>query len=349
MLHESLRAIIENGGCVGNDFPPSALNISITDNCTSHCRYCWRNKETLFSPGLSLESLIEVIEQARSMGIMNLSLVGGGEPLVRSSDVLRLIEYAKKRGMYCDLITNLCVDEKTILNRVVDSGLDCLLISIDSPHHAINDFLRGEGVTRKVIHNINYLNTLKDRPHLCTLSVITEKNYGSIGDMVLFGIDNRIDHVLYCRLTNDSPFYDELKIKNIDLLHEQICKAIQMAHNKIHTNLDQFTDSVIAKIDTFLSEPGKEIMCYEPWLEPTINAHGEVLPCCNTHFSMGNINDSSLSDIWYGDQYNDFRRQWTMGHYYTSCRNCDLDYYYRKLEIQHGLHLDEIVNLPKRK
>ena len=56
------------------------------------------------------------------------------------------------------------------------------------------------------------------------------------------------------------------------------------------TNLSRIDDSV-----------GKHINCKEPWQKLSIDWDGEVSACCGDYdrlLNIGNINDSSLFDLW---------------------------------------------------
>ena len=57
-------------------------------------------------------------------------------------------------------------------------------------------------------------------------------------------------------------------------------------------------------------------------IEPT----GEVYPCCRgpKELLMGNVNEQSVTEIWNGDKYREFRRRMNTKDYPDVCRGCDV-------------------------
>jgi 2-deoxy-scyllo-inosamine dehydrogenase (SAM-dependent) len=57
-----------------------------------------------------------------------------------------------------------------------------------------------------------------------------------------------------------------------------------------------------------------------------IDAYGDVHLCCNDYESkavLGNVNSTSLQDIWYGDAYRDLRRGFARGEFpHSICKDC---------------------------
>jgi radical SAM protein with 4Fe4S-binding SPASM domain len=55
----------------------------------------------------------------------------------------------------------------------------------------------------------------------------------------------------------------------------------------------------------------RENRCKWPWERVVIGSQGHVVPCCNDFdhsYSMGNVFEQSFRDIWFGTQYNRFRK-----------------------------------------
>jgi len=66
--------------------------------------------------------------------------------------------------------------------------------------------------------------------------------------------------------------------------------------------------------------------CLRMWTTPVITTDGDVLPCCfdkNGAYAMGNLNDSTLSEIWNGTKYRSFRDSVFRSRDLTDiCREC---------------------------
>lgn len=74
----------------------------------------------------------------------------------------------------------------------------------------------------------------------------------------------------------------------------------------------------------------KEGACFLPFYKLVIDWNGEVLLCCNDwhrrHKGFGNINTHSLSDIWYGEEFKNVRKDLIKGKRSgPSCKNCSIE------------------------
>ncbi|MFN8472700.1 MAG: SPASM domain-containing protein [Anaerolineae bacterium] len=63
------------------------------------------------------------------------------------------------------------------------------------------------------------------------------------------------------------------------------------------------------------SFPRRRAPCRYPWTSAYILANGDVHPCCASlasgGYKLGNVFDESFDDIWWGERYQEFRRQLT--------------------------------------
>jgi radical SAM protein with 4Fe4S-binding SPASM domain len=69
--------------------------------------------------------------------------------------------------------------------------------------------------------------------------------------------------------------------------------------------------------------------CYWPWINPLIKWNGEVTPCCqdaNCDYSLGNIKDKSLVEIWNNEKMQRLRKLLIENKYHDIpiCRDCNM-------------------------
>lgn len=66
--------------------------------------------------------------------------------------------------------------------------------------------------------------------------------------------------------------------------------------------------------------------CFRMWTTAVITSDGDVVPCCydkNAGHSMGNLNDLTFREIWYGEKYSAFRDAVMRSRGETDiCRDC---------------------------
>lgn len=148
---------------------PLNLMLSVTDRCTSNCRYCSIPERK--GQGMSVNQIFSIIDQAVELGCARIGL-WGGEPLIRP-DIGEIIHYARSKGLYVTLDTNgYLVPEK--IDAVLE--LSHLIISIDGREKP-NDLNREPGSFKKVRRAMD---AVGNRIPVWTLTVVTKHNLGEI-------------------------------------------------------------------------------------------------------------------------------------------------------------------------
>jgi radical SAM protein with 4Fe4S-binding SPASM domain len=62
--------------------------------------------------------------------------------------------------------------------------------------------------------------------------------------------------------------------------------------------------------------------CAVPWVHIIVGANGEVHPCCISPTALGNINDNTIEEIWFGPKYQAFRKMLKSSRPHRDCFNC---------------------------
>ena len=61
-------------------------------------------------------------------------------------------------------------------------------------------------------------------------------------------------------------------------------------------------------------------MCLKPWTSFELDdQRGNVLPCCWTKTTVGNVNRNTIAEIWNGPGYREFRRKMLASEYQDIC------------------------------
>lgn len=84
------------------------------------------------------------------------------------------------------------------------------------------------------------------------------------------------------------------------------------------------------------------VFCAMPWVHLHVTQNGNVTPCCQAPWGgeakLGNINTSTIQEIWKGKPFEDFRKQMLKGKPASACSRC-----YEKEEMG-WISLREITN-----
>ncbi len=123
-------------------FKPRLIFWEVTKGCNLRCIHCRATATELMSPDdLPTEKALNIISQIADYGNPILVL-SGGEPLYRH-DIFQLAEYANSRGLRTALATNGTLVTADVAQRIKDSGIKRVSISLDGSDAATHDSFRG--------------------------------------------------------------------------------------------------------------------------------------------------------------------------------------------------------------
>ena len=131
-----------NSGNHGSQNKPRLIFWELTKGCNLRCIHCRASATELSSPDdLSTETAKAIIDQIAEVSSPILVL-SGGEPLFRS-DIFQLARYGTDKGLRVALATNGTLVTKQVAQKIVDSGVKRVAISLDGSDAATHDTFRG--------------------------------------------------------------------------------------------------------------------------------------------------------------------------------------------------------------
>lgn len=257
---------------------PWAILMDPTTDCNLNCAGCWAS-EYGRGNSLSFDQLDDIIRQGKALGTF-FYIYSGGEPLVRSEDILRLCE------KHADCVFLAFTNGTLIDERFADGMLRVKnfapAISIEGFREA-TDARRGEGTYDKVIEAMRLLKR-KRLPFGISLCY-TSQNVDVIGS------DAYIDHMISLG-AKFAWFFTYMPVGR-DALPQLMVSADQREHmyrkvrgwrnTKPIFTLDFWNDGEYA---------GGCIAGGRSYLH--INASGDIEPCAFIHYSDSNIRQHSL-------------------------------------------------------
>jgi len=327
----------------GERVGPFKLQLNPTNKCNLKCRFCWLrdfDSGNLNLDEISEKNYLKIIEEAHNLGVEEIEITGGGEPMMRN-DILTIIESIKNYEMRGRLITNGTLLNKKIIEKLITIGWDETVISLDAPNKEINDYLRGKGAFEKTTRAIKTFQIMKndsnsENPKLSIHTVLCNMNIHLLPEMFefiySFGCKNLLMEPIVL-LTEKTGAGKELLIgkKHEKLLLRYLKEATKVAYkHNFETNVDKLEMKFIKNINK-MQEVVKEegfkknflsISCYQPWYSMIIRPWGEVGPCCM--FDNGeSILEKSLEEIWFGDFFVKMRKLLAKNEFPNFCSKCN--------------------------
>jgi uncharacterized radical SAM superfamily Fe-S cluster-containing enzyme len=123
---------------------PLNLNVEATTRCNLECTFCTHSSLEENQVGdIDLESSKRIIDEAKDFGgLPTINVNGLGEPLLRK-DIPEFISYAKEHGVQDVMFhTNGTIMTEELATRLIESGLDRIIFSVDSPDKATYEKMR---------------------------------------------------------------------------------------------------------------------------------------------------------------------------------------------------------------
>lgn len=277
--------------------PQFPLNIDICTNdaCNLDCAICPSDKTekkkrcTHFISGNILDKIRqEAIEH--SVCAFNL---GGYECTRHRESFIATIEMIKKTPAMDFIIhTNGTLLTNEMIDRLFDSNLTVLSISLDAATDATYRTVRGKNFLPLLRQKLAYIAELRERRNRFFPMI----------------------QVSFC--------VNPLNFREKDIFQETWKDVAQLfvfqpyVYNK---------KANFAPGDDF--ETIREKFCASPFRRVTVFYDGDILPCCGSYdrrLALGNINDMSIYDAWHGKKMESVRQQiMTLNHDSNSiCYNC---------------------------
>lgn len=329
-----------------------------TINCNLRCPMCDRTHKSEYKKHhdnqLDKDDALKFIDDIAAMGVTDIQLIGGGEPLMHP-DILTFIDCIKKYNIRLHLWTNgTLITEKNA--DFLASHCDIVTVSLDSPHEEINDKLRGvSGATIRSINGLKLLRNANPNIYLRIHSVLSAHNIPHLNDFLPLVDEIKLNEVGGAIVnpfsfvpkdflipgdkkeeydTRINEFRENLKSRNV---------ALAGCYASISKNLiNDIKNTVDLQKKTDL-----HITCLGLWSQATVRPNGDVSVCCFSYKPiMGNLHDMSFEEIWNSEKAESLRQFVYHGKYMDDpCKGCDLgDPIFSKL-LENGEDMTRFNNM----
>lgn len=292
---------------------PKYIEMEMTTVCNKRCILCehtyWNEKPV----HLTFEQFKQTVDQFPDLKWVNLT--GEGDAFL-NPDYLNMLEYLKKKDVCIFLVDSFDNINEERARRLLNMDIDGIYVSFDAATKETYEKIKVGCKFERSLGNLKRLIELKKEmnkpiPDICFRFIITTLNYTEMPQFV----------ELVRSLGTPKELGDGVRIEFCGLL-----EFPEIAKYKVWTVPKEILQETIKKsketgIAVYFahSEPEKHPPLENciAWMEPYVMTGGYMQPCCAVlmsnkrdflrKYTLGNVYDKSIHDIWYSERYKRFR------------------------------------------
>ncbi len=296
------KKLSTNLGCLLSK--PFQISLNITYRCNAKCQMCtcWKEKNDYLDKNEILTMINQLHNWIGSGFFLNIS---GGEPLIYKQ-IFEVFKHCNDLGIFCKLSTNGLAFTENTLNKILESQLPYLSVSLDSHKPSLHDKIRGvEGMFNKAINGIKYLSNNGDIK-IGVASVLMKDNLSTFADSVRFFLDLPINRYLFqpirsYNLPKDRwPEYEYWINDQVGLsqLSEQLL-SIKHLDSRFFNSIND----IVGLEAYFMNSAETQIKrCTIGYEKLNISHTGDVFLGCTHYGSIGNIKNGKIRDLWHSEK-----------------------------------------------
>jgi len=278
--------------------------ITLTTKCNLECRYCYGKlcddfgadfeKITVdYALPSNIQYSLSTLQQFLEHDPDPTLIFYGGEPLLRINVIQELMDTINARYMIQTNGLLLGQIEPEYLNR-----FHTILVSIDGDEK-LTDYYRGKGVYRKIIQNLQLINSCGFQGELIARMTVMDKTE----------IDRQVWHLLFnddhsfssVHWQLDALFWknDFNKTRFTHWITETYNPRITQLIEKWITNIENNTQVLriypfVGLVYSMLTRTSSRLRCGAGWTVYNVQTNGMISPCP----VMGGMKDFYMGDIW---------------------------------------------------
>ena len=288
---------------------PISISFEPTTACNLRCPECPSGLRSFTRPtgNLKINFFKSTIDQLAPT-LSSMMFYFQGEPFI-NPEFLEMVAYAESHRIYTITSTNGHFLSPSNIDKIIESKLSRIIISIDGTSQDTYEQYRKEGSLEKVIDGTKRLvqarkNAKSKTPHIIFQYLVVKPNEHQIPEVYRLAKEIGVDEV---RLKT-AQLYDYKNGNNL------------MPDNQKYSRYSKHSDGTY-KIKNALVDH-----CWRLWHACVITWDGVVVPCCfdkdATH-KLGDLKQTTFKEIWNGQNYIKFRTQILKGRNEIDiCQNC---------------------------
>ncbi|MBP1664917.1 MAG: Radical domain protein [Bacteroidetes bacterium] len=288
---------------------PWFISIEPVNGCNLHCPECPVGIRTERIEAVNIDEkmvyhLIDELEPTLSHVIFYFQ----GEPFM-NRNFTNLVRYAHNKNLLTSTSTNAQLLTDETARKVVESGLDRLIVSIDGVTQETYEAYRTGGQLKKALQAVE--NMIKWRNKLKSRSPFIEIQF-----LVLKTNEHEMEAM---KLLTKKLKADKLTFKSAQL-YDFVNGNSLLPDNKRYARYELRPDG---KYHLKNSQPNR---CKRLWSGSVLTSRGDILPCCydkDSSFVFGNLNEKPFGECFNSYKAAEFRKKILHNRkQFEMCRNC---------------------------
>ena len=290
---------------------------NLTRRCNLSCEHCYNASGSLGSSDeLSTNEALAFLDDCRNLRVPVL-LLTGGEPLMRE-DIWELASYARDLGIKTAISTNGTLITPEIANKIKESGIGYVGISLDGARAETHDrFRNSPGAFEKSVRAFSYC---QDADIRCGVRVtLTRENMHELGDLIDLALE--IGACRFCVYWLVPSGRGAASYESLQLTRDEVFSALDL--------LQQYAQKTDPSAMEFLTVDGpQDAIHLLEWMEKNksddlpeakslvasmkggcsagirvanVTETGDVYPCQFAQipeFRIGSIREHPFSELW---------------------------------------------------
>ncbi|MBN1902568.1 radical SAM protein [Candidatus Sumerlaeota bacterium] len=308
---------------------PSVYYFGVSIICDIHCPYCPRQFYTKdidsgfmdYDAFLKTVPYLEYGEEAYFFGL--------GEPFLHPR-FFDFISQSLQTGIKTGTSTHGMSLKPEARKKILDLGLDELIISIDSADPNTFDMLRKGAKLDVVTSNILDIQKEKKRrnvskPNIVIATAVSRHNVRGLADIMKLAKKLQAIRVVFTDLILVNPENALVSVSRTDLFQKHYNKAKSLGKKYGIEVLYFYQYPFPWKKDPTPPRLSiKRRFCRDPWRMCILNRHGEMKPCCYYPPNTGNLFQNPLEEIINNEDNRFLRRSLLEGNIPDCCVNCGM-------------------------
>jgi radical SAM protein with 4Fe4S-binding SPASM domain len=310
--------------------------------CNLRCEHCLVSAGKGLRNELTTEEFKNLVDEAIKLGVKRFYITGG-EPFIKEGifDLIKYITKTRKRELI--VLTNATLfDDRRIaeLKKVMGPKL-IMQVSLEGPHAAVHDKLRGKGSFDKAVEGIKKLINIGITPIVSTaISKYNEKDIVKTS-RYLRKLGIKEHNVLWMHAKGRG-------VNNLNKLHvasDDIAKTMKKLKKEYREQEVIFDNVESLKVRVRTKRGRKNDLCNNCYEKICVNADGNVYPCASLNgdknFNAGSIRKKSLKDIWLDSKVMTRGRANSVKDK-SDCNSCYLEYFCGGGCTSHSYYASEV-------